>query len=404
MGSLVKKKKSAPSALRKRGGTVSREAKKRPSRLTAAQLRRISTELATQFPAAVDDDTLRLVLLDVDPHMLHAYWNIPLRSLPLKAPEGEKRLRVYVLPTENASVHQARSWFDVPVQGLRSQQYIDVSYDNAVYAVQYGIAAPSGRFVPLATSRAVRTPPAGRAPLPRPAIPERHRLQHDTASTVSSPTEANRDGERRGVSQVPRPAVLLDEEYIDALVRQRLQLDYDPLRSPERMPIHFSNHEPSESHPSSVPSLSFIKTTAPAALSAALVIEGRVRQGTRVLLHGAEIPVAMDGSFRIRQPLAVDETLYRLLSSAPRESGEKTEDTPVLMTVVSALDKEQVQCEMFAALEVYGSAEHGDFFARFMQDVVTLPDGRLYLKRLLPRGACILPELLLAVQPCKDGA
>lgn len=378
--------------------------------LSPEELRSISSEIADQFPQSIDDDRLQLVLLDVDPHMLHAYWNIPLQQYAQAAGTSgaaAKMLRVYLLPSEQAAVHEAMYWFDIETQGLRNQQYIDLTKDNAAYAAQYGIVGSDGRFIPLVTSNSVRTPPAGRSVERPAAFPELHAGRPHSALTETEPVYESiaagaGEPEQHGGARVPhkpsvppRPDILLDEEYIDGLVQNRMQMDTARLLNPEKHPPA----PPAVRQPGGISSLSLLRQAAgSASLSAELVIEGRVRPGMQLVLHGSEVTVGMDGSFKIRQQLAVDDRLIHLLDSIAGPAAPSVADKPVLVMQTPGSEHDRLQLEVYASLHVYGSAVSSDLLRLFGSELSLRPDGSFHITRVLPRGACILPELMVAAQ------
>lgn len=385
-----KKKRMEKKALQKRKALTRTVQKKTVS---ALQLRKISRELLNRFPAAVDDESLRLVLLDVDPHMIHAYWNVPLSNGTAIPPESEKRLRIYHMPDMIAPLKNALSWFEVPVQGLCSQQYIDVDRDNAVYVAQLGFTRPGGRFIPIVTSNRVQTPPAVRLAASRTTIFEHHAVRqyaHEHAESLAQDIFA-----ALASSSVPRPAVLLDEEYIDSLIRQRLHVQHDILACEDLRPAPAWPRSEPHTRPGSVSSISVFRQNEAAGLRAELVIEGRVRPGTRLMLHGRQVRPEPDGRFRIRYKLPVDERLFRLLKSAD-DFGQPAEGNLVVTAIKKEAVGDKVQLEMFASVHVYGRAVDRYVVAGLGPEVVTLPDGRIYLKRILPHGIYIPPELLVA--------
>ncbi|MCX8042722.1 MAG: DUF4912 domain-containing protein [Desulfobacterota bacterium] len=375
-------------------------------RITAAQLRRISRQLAANFPAAVDDETVRLVLLDVEPFKLHVYWNIPLRYLAA-LPTGEKRLRVYQLPEERALLEDALIWFDVPVQGLRSQRYIGVTHSGAAYAVEFGIVSADGRFYPVAASNTVRTPPSPRAvqqhtTLPKkPPVYRRTKTISDVPGEFTALTIGKRPAERPSRKAL-RPAVLIDEDAIDALVRQRLGMQHNPLMDHGIRPVpavqsthHFSvNDRPS--------SLSLYQGMAPQqGFSAELVVEGRIRPGLRLYVGGREVVPDVDGSFRLRRQLRKDVVLGILLNEYGGNAA--ADDTPLQgMAGTQPGATEKIAFEMVASIHLYGTMADMEQAGIAVPDAVTLPDGRLYAKRIVPRTAWMMPELIITV-PAPEG-
>jgi len=330
--------------------------------------------------------------------MLHVYWNIPAGRIPAA---GEKTVRVYLLPDEQAPVSEARKWFDVPVQGLRSQRYLDVEHDNAPYAAQFGVA-DRGVFLPLATSNAVRTPPAARtgpADIPEADRRTAERLRDRVAPAPAGIVPAIVPTRAAVFAQVPRPALLLDEEYIDALVRHRMGISHDPL-----VPAHAARPRDARppASPGGVSSQSFLNRTRAATLRAELVFEGRVAPGMRLLLAGTDVPVSQDGSFSVRRPLAVDESLWRLLSGIVTPA--RHEVSAAAQTGAVVADRgERIQLELHAAVVLSGVNPDPALRELFGHDLTVRPDGSFRLTYILPRGACVVPELV-AVARAPEGA
>lgn len=407
-------------------------------RLSPAELRTISREISAEFPQAVDDASSRLVLLDVDPKRLHAYWNIPLRHYTKalnKSGIAKKTLRFYLLPADTAPLSRALYSFDVEVQGLRNQQYIDLQQDNALYAAECGITAPDGRFVSLVRSNVVRTPPAGQSPdrsfktidtfaVKNPPLSVRITSPQETTSaqgimrkqlTVSA---ASRSGNRlqqqasrsAGIAPelhslaLPKQDVLLDEAFIDALIKQRLQTDTARLFSSEAQQPHEKQFEaaasgtlPSESISSS--SLYSFEGEHPS-FTAELVIEGRIRPGVQLALHGSKVPVSMDGRFQVRQLLPKDAGLLKNLAAMAQEEEQLSPPaTPELILLTAEGSKEELQFEIYASLHVYGKIINNEALPFFTKEMPVRPDGSFYLTRILPRGALLLPELMVSLCP-----
>ena len=110
-----------------------------------ADLQSIVEVAASRFPGR--RETTELVLLDVDPHRLHAYWTIDqhslkdaLNALGPAGPQGPMILRLEEIDS-NGSVCES---FDVPVHGLKNAWYIDVWRDGQAYraALEYTGLAP----------------------------------------------------------------------------------------------------------------------------------------------------------------------------------------------------------------------------------------------------------------------
>jgi hypothetical protein len=133
-----------------------------------AELQQISGELSAHFPAHLD--RTELVLLEVDPHHLHAYWNIrqadlakALRELGPGGPQGPMLLRVREIPPDDGEAPGSGEVFDLAVHGLRNRWYVDIRKDGADYETALGMRGANGHVVWLARSNRATVPRAGQS-------------------------------------------------------------------------------------------------------------------------------------------------------------------------------------------------------------------------------------------------
>ena len=100
----------------------------------------------------------RLVLLVRDPYWIHAYWEIGTADLERALSEAvapfKRILRVY------EGCQGKPEHFDIELNELASNWYINVSPDRE-YRAELGLIDSSERFISLAFSNPVKTPPAG---------------------------------------------------------------------------------------------------------------------------------------------------------------------------------------------------------------------------------------------------
>jgi hypothetical protein len=177
--------------------------------LTREGLQHLVGDLARHFPARYD--RTELVLLDVDPHHLHAYWNIhqndlakALRDLGHSGPQGPMLLRVREVLPGDGEAPGSGEVFDLAVHGLRNRWYVDVWKDGAVYEASLGLRGANGTLVWVARSNAVTVPRAGQSPdydFPKLTVP--------TAETSVSDLPAGAPFDRVRVD--PRFAALFPE-------------------------------------------------------------------------------------------------------------------------------------------------------------------------------------------------
>ncbi len=129
-------------------------------------LRRISEEIRRSFPDASDEN--ELVLMDVDPRRVHAYWTLNYgdvaearRTLGEAGRQAAMVLRFYAVADGDAPDAWPGQSFDVEVQGLQSRHYVDVTGDGGRYFAEVGLRAPDGSLISLARSDLLTLPRFG---------------------------------------------------------------------------------------------------------------------------------------------------------------------------------------------------------------------------------------------------
>ena len=135
---------------------------------TAAELRRISNEITTNWFRPVEAN--RLTLLEIDPWRLHAYWTVAetdfaaaKASLPGDPEDATLVLRFTDLsPRTNGTPPHGH--FDIEVEQASNNWYIDLWRDAKHYAAALGWRGADGTFVSLARSNEVVTPRGGPSP------------------------------------------------------------------------------------------------------------------------------------------------------------------------------------------------------------------------------------------------
>lgn len=133
--------------------------------LSQADLRRVAETVRAAFPRSPVG--CELVLIDVDPRHLHAFWSIPLAtaeaarsSLDPAAGDASLVLRVSEFAEADGS---ARTSFDIEVLGLQGQFYLDIWSEARRYGAVIGLRQGSG-FVEFARSNGVELPPLAPSP------------------------------------------------------------------------------------------------------------------------------------------------------------------------------------------------------------------------------------------------
>ncbi len=133
-----------------------------PAELTQETLRQVAEAVRGAFPRP--SANCELVLLDVDPRHLHAFWNIPpdqiarLRSEVAAIDEDPPLvLRIAEVSPQGKPIEA----FDIEVIGLQGQFYVDIWGDARRYQGTIGLRLPDGALVTLARSNVIDLPRGG---------------------------------------------------------------------------------------------------------------------------------------------------------------------------------------------------------------------------------------------------
>ncbi|MBN1842727.1 MAG: DUF4912 domain-containing protein [Deltaproteobacteria bacterium] len=110
-------------------------------------------------------DETRVVLLPVDPYLVHVYWKIASDRLE-KAKQGlgsdysrsRAALRFYDVTNVVFAGRNARSFFDVYVDLQLNNWYVNLRSPDRSYFVELGLKAEGGIFFSFARSDIVKTP------------------------------------------------------------------------------------------------------------------------------------------------------------------------------------------------------------------------------------------------------
>jgi|GEM_PF-4059687 len=134
--------------------------------LDPATLRRLSEEIGQHHFPQLSEQT-ELVLLEISPHQLHAYWHITPSDLQTLGREatargGELVLRFYDLNSPPS--HQGA--FDVAVDRPDGSHYVEVWKDARSYQAELGLLTGDGELIGLVRSNKIELPRAGAATAP----------------------------------------------------------------------------------------------------------------------------------------------------------------------------------------------------------------------------------------------
>ncbi len=128
-------------------------------------LRSLNDALEKHFPRPVEDT--ELVLMDVSPHRLHAYWHITPWELKsarsrLKDENAKLILRFHDL-TEPPRKQETAPSFDIEITGATGSQYVELWEDAKSYVAELGLLMENGRLLDLARSNTVELPKASQS-------------------------------------------------------------------------------------------------------------------------------------------------------------------------------------------------------------------------------------------------
>lgn len=126
-------------------------------------LRSLGNLLEKHFPRPIEDT--ELVLMEVSPHRLHAYWHITpweleAASSRLKDENVQLILRFHDL-TEQVHEQDIAPSFDIEITGASGSQYVELWEDARSYRAELGVLKENGQLIDLARSNSVELPKAG---------------------------------------------------------------------------------------------------------------------------------------------------------------------------------------------------------------------------------------------------
>jgi hypothetical protein len=112
----------------------------------------------------------RLILMDVEPYWLFAYWEITpddrraFNRYFSDTAGNEWVLRFYDLTGLPGSSPGDCEYFDLPVDPTAGNWYVNLWAGGKTYIAELGVRLGNGRFGPLCRSNSVQVPPAGPPP------------------------------------------------------------------------------------------------------------------------------------------------------------------------------------------------------------------------------------------------
>jgi len=127
--------------------------------LDRESLQSIGKALEKHFPQ--DQETTELVLLEVSPHRLHAYWHITAEDLAgVLSTARDPQARLVIRFLEQGTPDTA---FDVELTETSGRRYVELPQDAKRYAGELGLRIADGRLLPLARSNIAELPRSGQS-------------------------------------------------------------------------------------------------------------------------------------------------------------------------------------------------------------------------------------------------
>lgn len=306
--------------------------------MTRADLRAIGDQIAREFPPA--GERSGVVLMDVDPERLHAYWNLRAETLQRARADfsaaGQKTrlvLRFRELPGREADAHHVGTLplevFDRELRNTRGHIEVGVGRGGGCYQAELGLTADDGGWKSLARSDPVWLPPAG--PSPEPAMATLNvaaTLPPQGAAEESGSTPAAEIEEGLPMADDPSlrggPAEVLEPEFPNPAPSQRPPAAQSA--AVRRVEPAVPRAPDSYFEAAGFPDLkAAVERFSSAALSSSasggleiqveLHIQGRVEPGRELFLFGRRVSLAPDGTFDVRRELDPESLLLPLLLS-----------------------------------------------------------------------------------------
>ena len=195
----------------------------------------------------------RIVLLPVEPHRIHAYWEFSFRQTPVVNPADQVKqlahddprrtrltLRFHELPDAPSKTGPGK-YFDLDIDSLTGSCYVDVPKPGGSYYAELGFRAAKGLFFPAVRSDIVVTPAPAPSPIPvdqpPPAVTNAARPP-EKPKLPSEPRRAETQG-RAPVAEAPTDEQLYNKPLLPASASPNIlalgrtgQIDHDAARQP----------------------------------------------------------------------------------------------------------------------------------------------------------------------------
>lgn len=415
--------------------------------LTAEELRGIAQEVSALYPPPRLGT--ELILLEIDPHRVHAYWNIDVEDhQAILAENGlespDLLLRIYDITGVTFDGHNAHSYFDIQVQGLQGHWYVDLWQDGRAYVGELGLRRTDGGFARIARSNAVFTPSAAQS-----AQYDTRALDVQSNDTTAlrlmdllsdpnlSPENVDADTGAPVLLNAPPVAAIPPADAADyrapdapALEERPAAASIQPSVPPtpvepkafpmppdatpwQRVDAFFAAAETAVTAAPVIapPPLSVMPPAAQAKESARAPAPAEPRATTQQWPSGEElarhVPNTSEQAPRdVAHPSSEEHKSADTNGAAPAPAPQApaAPPTPTQLPLDSYVNlssyengRAHVDLEVNVELHIYGRAKPGKQLTFYGQPVKLQPDGTFSIRKPLPHGAVVLP--LLAVDP-----
>lgn len=278
--------------------------------VSSKKLRQIAEAIRVAFPRPTNER--ELVLIDVDPRQIHAFWSLPVGAVAVARaePEGAGEDAPMILRlTEIGGEGAPNTFFDVEVVGLQAQSYVHVESDCRRYRGELGLRRPDGVLISMVASNDVELPPAApAAPVEAESRePVTAMLPSDIAA-VSVPffTAPEPAGQSR---VVPGPPVASPGLPTGEAQDHRQESPPPAATGVAADDSHRAAHQPPLLPTLPLENVLAVSSFAPGSdevdfeVNAELRVFGRARPGSHLVLFGRPVPLRPDGTFSVVRPL-----------------------------------------------------------------------------------------------------
>ncbi len=431
---LPEKKAVDASAMTRRTGEIATNG------LSPQRLLSLSQSIGEKFAAWPVSPATSIHALMVHPQRIFVFWQVHPndQTCMCAANSTELKLRFYELAHAAQSLDSAGHTFDIGISGWANQRYVDVWEDDKLYRIVLGYVTPDNDFSALATSNTVLLPHSGVSEIRtcvfmdvnRPAtdfVPPAvnhatplplHKVVSAAPDNPAStePAELAPKGAEAGETVGPATNLSESHTFVPPPVNHAVYATPLPMTEPGPAPACETlprrpeaaaqpvDDEPPRKDAQSVdqqPSSAIHHISSPTESSwpfagdmarrlgflemqAELVVEGWARPELRLFFAGRLIAVDESGCFTLRRRLDHGALLFFMAAEpAPDQSdavtmsdehGEPSLVLRVFLCISGRVDPDK-------RLTLFGEAMGPD------------NDGCFHLKRALPDGAVVLPDL-----------